>query len=713
VPEQPGSGQPRPDGPRETAKTPDELQREAEQTQREADEFDRMAASDAGERDIDAREAKYDEEHALGDALMGLGGGAPKDKPDFDMDRRDEFVRRIQFADAAKELRAKAAAKFREAAWARQAIAGALLAVGGLMTIGGVAGAGNTNNATGTTAQPTTTLRTPTQSGAAAGPNLPPVVGPIVAVFNAPQTSYSVQASDPEGRPLTYTWQKTQAVPCGTFTSTNNVAVWNHPDPPCPNEAVHPAIIFVNISDGTNELQRVYTQGSAPGTGNVPPSPSGSATPFPTTTTRPSTPTATTTATPTSSPGPDTGGGPNAPLTGGGLLVAGAGAALLATQEKKKKNCDQEKAEEERTRAAMDRAKAKYDDLNQTKTARDFARSEAAKADRAYQQSQRGAAIGEDTVTHQPTFGSGAKSQAAKAAYDKAQAAHDEANIRQQNYDAKGGDATWQQAKSDYETAKAAHDAAAAALAKCLEETAPPPPPPPTDGGGGGTTTDGGGGTTPPGGPVTTGGGSSTQSRPPCVKGTRRNEVTTSREFKFNELNRAEICIDSNYPYAVDPTYVEEFMDWLGTVRDTFKAGKTIRSFMEGQIVEGGLDLVDFPDFYTYFDKMTDELRKSMDRLVGIMRKKAKTGDWYLRYSRQVYTVTCTTYEECDGIGWIKGRAMAVERTGTERNKQTNKIQVDDPSEVQATIDTLFRGLTRENDQQERAMKEFQQACGS
>jgi len=154
-------------------------------------------------------------------------------------------------------------------------------------------------------------------------------------------------------------------------------------------------------------------------------------------------------------------------------------------------------------------------------------------------------------------------------------------------------------------------------------------------------------------------------------------------------------------------------MDWLGTVRDTFKAGKTIRSFMEGQIVEGGLDLVDFPDFYTYFDKMTDELRKSMDRLVGIMRKKAKTGDWYLRYSRQVYTVTCTTYEECDGNGWIKGRAMAVERTGTERNKQTNKIQVDDPSEVQATIDTLFRGLTRENDQQERAMKEFQQACGS
>jgi hypothetical protein len=445
-----------------TARTPDELQREAEETQREADEFQRMAQSDAGERDINAREAKYDEEHALGDALMGLGGGEPKDKPDFEMDRRDEFVRRFQFADAAKELRAKAAAKFREAAWARQAIAGALLAVGGLTTVGGLAGVGNSGTGPAATPFPTTTLRTPALTGSAAAPNLPPAAGPIIAVFNAPQTSYSVQASDPEGRTLTYTWQKTQGTPCGSFTFTNNVAVWSHPDPPCPNEAVHPAIIFVNISDGTNEIQRVYTAGSAPGTGNVPPSPSG--TPFPTTTTRPSTPTATTTATPTPSPGPNTGGGPNGPLTGGGLLIAGAGAALLATQEKKKKNCDQEKAEEERTRAAMDRAKAKYDDLNQTKSARDFARSEAAKADRAYQQSQRGAAIGEDPVTHQPTFGSGARSQAAKAAYDKAQAAHDEANIRQQNYDAKGGDAARQQAKTDYDAAKAAHDAAAAAL---------------------------------------------------------------------------------------------------------------------------------------------------------------------------------------------------------------------------------------------------------
>ncbi len=154
-------------------------------------------------------------------------------------------------------------------------------------------------------------------------------------------------------------------------------------------------------------------------------------------------------------------------------------------------------------------------------------------------------------------------------------------------------------------------------------------------------------------------------------------------------------------------------MDWLGTVRDTFKAGKTIKSFLSGEIVEGGLDLVDFPDFYTYFDKMTDELRKSMDRLVGIMRGKAKTGDWYLRYSRQVYTVTCTTFEECDGTGnWVAGRSMKAERTGTERNKQTNKIQVDDPSEVQGVLDRLFNTLIRENDTNERNMKEFQRTCG-
>jgi hypothetical protein len=215
------------------------------------------------------------------------------------------------------------------------------------------------------------------------------------------------------------------------------------------------------------------------------------------------------------------------------------------------------------------------------------------------------------------------------------------------------------------------------------------------------------------GGPVISTGGQPTTQERKCAQGTRRNEQAASREFKFNELNRAEVCIDSNYPYAIDPTYVEEFMDWLNTVHDTFKAGKTIRSFMEGEIVEGGLDLVDFPDFYTYFDKMNDALQKSMERLVNIMRRKAKTGDWYLRYSRQVYTVTCTTYEECDGNGnWVPGASMKAERTGTERNKQTNKVQVDDVSEVQSVLDGLFRGLTRENDQNERNMKEFQNSCG-
>ena len=87
--------------------------------------------------------------------------------------------------------------------------------------IGGVAGAGNTGPGAATPF-PTTTLRTPASTGSgAAAANLPPVAGPIIAVFNAPQTSYTVQASDPEGKTLTYTWQKQQATPCGTFTATN------------------------------------------------------------------------------------------------------------------------------------------------------------------------------------------------------------------------------------------------------------------------------------------------------------------------------------------------------------------------------------------------------------------------------------------------------------------------------------------------------------
>lgn len=594
----------------------------------------------------------------------------------------------------------------------RRALGGALLTVGALMAVGGIAGAGNTAGDSATAAPTTAAAATAPASAptTAAAANLPPVVGPIVAVLNPPNTSYTVQASDPEGKTLTYTWTKTNT--CGSFTSQNNVAVWGHPHPPCGDEVFHPGTVTVSVSDGANVVQRVYTQGSLGGTGTVPASPSV----LPTTTSRPSTPTATPTATSGSATG---GGGPNLPLTGAGLLLAGAGGAvLLRTREKASRNCDRERAEEARTRGELERAKEAFDDIAQARSARDHARDEAARAQRAWQQAQRGAALGEDPVTHEPLFGSGAKSQAAKAAYEAARDAQDRAEWRERDYDAKGGDAAWQRAKDAHDAAKAAHDAAADALARCEQSLRPPEP---TDGG---TTTGGGaaggttGGGTPAGGTATggpmvsTGGDQRTQERR-CRQGDRRNEHSTSREVKFAEINRAEVCLDSNYPYAVDPLYVEQFMDWLGTVRDLFKAGKTIRSFVEGELVEGGLDLADFPDFYTYFDKMTDEVRRSMDRLVGTMREKARTGDYYLRYSRQVYTLTCTTWEECDGAGrWTARRSVKAERTGTERHRETNKLQVDDRSGVQDALNRLFESLIRENAMNERIMKEFQERCG-
>ncbi len=54
---------------------------------------------------------------------------------------------------------------------------------------------------------------------------------PVVEVFTAgrggTKTFYEVTATDPEKRPLTYAWSNSNA--CGSFTSSGNEAVWDHP----------------------------------------------------------------------------------------------------------------------------------------------------------------------------------------------------------------------------------------------------------------------------------------------------------------------------------------------------------------------------------------------------------------------------------------------------------------------------------------------------
>lgn len=101
---------------------------------------------------------------------------------------------------------------------------------------------------------------------AAAAENRPPTVGPIVAELSPPRTVYVVDASDPDGDTLQYTWEWSGA--CGEFTPAGPRAVWSHPHPPCSDEPLHAATIVVYVTDGRSpHVRREYTGGSASGTG--------------------------------------------------------------------------------------------------------------------------------------------------------------------------------------------------------------------------------------------------------------------------------------------------------------------------------------------------------------------------------------------------------------------------------------------------------------
>ena len=101
--------------------------------------------------------------------------------------------------------------------------------------------------------------------GAASNPCLALPLKPLTVRY----TTYTVHASDPAGRALTYRWTNTNS--CGVFRATGASAVWSFPEPgTCPKGTLPKGTVSVVVSDGKHACAATYPAGSAPGRGPTP-----------------------------------------------------------------------------------------------------------------------------------------------------------------------------------------------------------------------------------------------------------------------------------------------------------------------------------------------------------------------------------------------------------------------------------------------------------
>jgi hypothetical protein len=484
--------------------------------------------------------------------------------------------------------------------------------------------------------------------------------GPIVATFSGTTTSYTVEAV--QGNGLKYQWA--HSATCGTHTGeTTANYLWDHPHPPCPDEPFHSSFITVQVTDSAGfALVRQYpTLGSRPGRGAVPAGGGvfATQTPFPTTAVRTTTPA--TTAVPTASPNTTTiDGGPNYPLGLGGLVLTAGGLGLAYIGRKEKDPCAELRRRDSAAKARRDAAQARAAQLEQLRSEADRTRAEADRTQRAERASKDDRhSWWEDAETGVRTYtnaGDRGRIEHAEAAARDARAAADSARSA---YDAAGGATAVASSKADQQRADADLVSADAALAACEKENAPraaaptptptptpvpppappvapPPPPTPTP--------------APPSGPAIA------KAAPTAVRvcrpGARKpdNEPIT-HEYRVVDLRSATIV-------GHGEVSLSEGADGNGP---------------SGERGSGA-----FPELFRYWRDATDIGLGRIRNAVTRDERLQVLGEYSIRYTVRLFTITCTTWEECkaDGSGYERRHRAGLVETG-QTEEQTPPVVAD------------------------------------
>lgn len=376
-------------------------------------------------------------------------------------------------------------------------------------------------------------------------------------------------------------------------------------------------------------------------------------------------------------------------------------------------SCAREREQEATARVRRDTARRRFEELDRARRAwleTDTTADDAERAARTAASAAGGTWTSTVTVDGKPRTRSGwrnpKKGPAADAAQAKADRARGEANRAREKYRDLGSESEWLRTRPEIERTQKEWETTDAALQRCLGETATIPP------ARGGAGIDGSVGSG-RGIDVGIGIGDIAIGAPGCRDGQRR--PTTSERLTTKLIDLSQTKIIHNAPY-LPPGDVGGFIDWLELIKGGFFEGKKVSSLLEslesGDLpVNAALDIVGFPDFLTYYDKIGDEVISGLRNISEITERLQKTGEYSLRYPTKTYTAACSVSEVCRNGKWKRETKFTLQRTGAVSWSVTKRefaINADDAKNI---IERLFQQLERSNRPEITKLEEFEARC--